>query len=73
MGFSGPQLEDSAGVEVGEEGRSVEEYLYLQGRCRHYKMVGETHGSAWKNHPVAEVTYMYIAWQPGCQALLVIL
>ena len=54
MGFTGPQLADSAGVEVGVEGRSVKEYLYLQGRCRHYKMVGETHGSAWKNHPVME-------------------
>ena len=26
MGHTGPQLEDSAGVEVGDWGRSVEEY-----------------------------------------------
>ena len=54
MGYSGPQMEDSQGVEVGLEDREVEEYSYLGGRCRHYKMVNETHGSAWKHHPVLQ-------------------
>ena len=41
-------------MEVGQEDRRVEEYSYLGGRCRHYKMVNESHSSAWKGHPVMQ-------------------
>merc|ERR1711874_285690 len=54
MGYTGPQLDDSEGVDVGLDGREAEEYKYLSGRCRHYKLIGETHGSAGPNHPVVQ-------------------
>ena len=54
MGYTGPQLEDGAGVDVGMDGRGAEEYRYLGGRCRHYKLIGETHGSAGPSHPVVQ-------------------
>jgi len=54
MGYTGPQLDDSEGVDVGLDGREAEEYKYLDGRCRHYKLVGETHGSAGPSHPVVQ-------------------
>jgi len=54
MGYTGPQLDDSEGVDVGTAGREAEEYKYLAGRCRHYKLIGETHGSAGPNHPVVQ-------------------
>ena len=56
MGYTGPQLADSAGVSVGKDNLSfvkiteqnllgttakpTEEYKYLDGRCRHYKLIG---------------------------------
>ena len=59
MGYTGPQLADSAGVSVGEyiccllhfnkaltmhgsgsSAKPTEEYKYLDGRCRHYKLIG---------------------------------
>ena len=55
MGYTGPQLDDSEGVDVGLDGREAEEYKYLDGRCRHYKLVGETHGSAGPSHPVVRI------------------
>jgi poly(3-hydroxybutyrate) depolymerase len=54
MGYTGPQLEDSAGVDVGMDGREAQEYRYLGGRVRHYKLIGETHGSAGPGHPVVQ-------------------
>jgi len=54
MGYTGPQLEDSAGVDVGMDGREAQEYRYLGGRVRHYKLIGETHGSAGPSHPVVQ-------------------
>ena len=39
-------------TDVGLAGREAEEYKYLAGRCRHYKLIGESHGTAGPNHPV---------------------
>ena len=55
MGYTGPQMDDSEGVDVGLDGRDAREYKYLGGRCRHYKLIGETHGSAGPNHPVVRI------------------
>ena len=54
MGYTGAQLDDGAGVDVGINGREAQEYKYLGGRCRHYKLIGETHGSAGPGHPVTQ-------------------
>ena len=40
MGYTGSQLADSAGVSVGTDQKPTFEYMYLGGRCRHYKLVG---------------------------------
>ena len=62
MGYTGPQLDDSEGVDVGLDGREAEEYKYLSGRCRHYKLIGETHGSAGPNHPVVSIYLVSVTW-----------
>merc|ERR1719341_1264022 len=41
MGYTGAQLADSAGVSIGTSDKPVEEYVYLDGKVRHYKLVGE--------------------------------
>ena len=57
MGFTGPQLVDADGSEVGNDlgeftflftsklsgtdTKPTQEYKYLSGRCRHYKLDGE--------------------------------
>jgi len=43
MGYTGDQIEDSAGV---MDGSDVQVYTYLGGRVRHFKMIGGTHGNA---------------------------
>ena len=55
MGFSGSQLADSAGTEVGADGQSVEEYSYLSGRVRHYKLVGKGHNISPNNEFVKQI------------------
>jgi len=55
MGFTGTQLADSAGVEVGTGGKSVEEYSYLGGKVRHYKLVGERHGTGPNHNTVQQI------------------
>ena len=61
MGFTGTQIADSDGVDVGEilyfdtlidifkniitvgtDSKPTQEYKYLDGRCRHYKLIGES-------------------------------
>jgi len=55
MGFTGAQLADSAGVSIGSTDKPVEEYLYLDGRVRHYKLVGEGHGTGPGHTKVQEI------------------
>jgi len=40
MGFTGAQIPDSDGVDIGIVGKPTQEYKYLDGRCRHYKLIG---------------------------------
>jgi len=40
MGFSGAQMDDSDGVDVGTDSKPAQVYKYLDGRCRHYKLIG---------------------------------
>jgi len=46
MGYTGSQIPDSDGVEIGED---FVEYSYLDGRVKHFKDVGGTHGSTFGN------------------------
>merc|ERR1719192_1609254 len=56
MGYTGSQLPDSAGVSVGlTADKQVEEYSYLDGRAKHYKLVGEGHGTGPSHDKVREV------------------
>jgi len=55
MGYSGPQLADSAGESIGTENKPVQEYSYLEGRVRHYKLVGEGHGTGPGHVKVQEI------------------
>ena len=56
MGYTGSQLPDSAGVSVGlTADKQVEEYSYLNGRAKHYKLVGEGHGTGPSHDKVREV------------------
>jgi len=53
MGYEGAQYDDSDGLSVGTADKPTFEYKYLGGRCRHYKLVGEPHGTG-PNHPIAQ-------------------
>jgi len=53
MGFTGAQIPDNDGVQVGTDSKPTQEYKYLDGRCRHYKLIGEGHGTG-PSHPVAQ-------------------
>jgi len=53
MGHAGGQLADSEGVSVGTASKPVQQYSYLNGRVRHFKLVGEGHGTG-PNHPVVQ-------------------
>merc|ERR1712066_674929 len=53
MGFTGPQIADNDGVDVGTEAKPAQVYKYLDGRCRHYKLIGEGHGTG-PSHPVVQ-------------------
>jgi len=55
MGYTGPQLADSAGVSIGTDAKPVEEYVYLDGKVRHYKLVGEGHGTGPGHTKVQEI------------------
>ena len=46
MGYTGEQIPDSDGVEIGT---NFVEYSYLDGRVKHFKDVGGTHGSTFGN------------------------
>jgi len=46
MGYTGTQIPDSDGVEIAS---NFVEYSYLEGRVKHYKDVGGTHGSTFGN------------------------
>ena len=53
MGYEGAQYDDSDGLSIGTADKPTFEYKYLGGRCRHYKLVGEPHGTG-PNHPIAQ-------------------
>jgi len=53
MGYTGAQLADSAGVSIGTTAKPTEEYKYLDGRCRHYKLIDEGHGTG-PSHPIVQ-------------------
>lgn len=54
MGYSGDQIPDADGVSIGlSDDQPVFEYSYLDGKCRHYKLVGEGHGTG-PSHPVVQ-------------------
>ena len=55
MGYNGPQLKDSDGVDVGTSDQPVQEYSYLNGRAKHYKLVGASHGGSINKAFVQEV------------------
>jgi len=55
MGYTGAQLDDSAGVSIGTADKPVQEYSYLGGRVRHYKLVGEGHGTGPGHAKVQEI------------------
>ena len=46
MGYTGEQIPDSGGVEIAQ---NFVEYSYLDGRVKHFKDVGGTHGSTFGN------------------------
>ena len=46
MGYTGSQIPDSDGVEIGDD---FVEYSYLDGRVKHFKDIGGTHGSTFGN------------------------
>merc|ERR1711962_1871109 len=46
MGYTGTQIPDSDGVEIAS---NFVEYSYLDGRVKHYKDMGGTHGSTFGN------------------------
>ena len=52
MGYQGPQLDDSEGVNIGD---NVEEYSYLEGKVRHYKMIGQGHGVGPGNDKIRDI------------------
>ena len=53
MGYDGAQYDDSDGLSIGTADKPTFEYKYLEGRCRHYKLVGEPHGTG-PNHPIVQ-------------------
>merc|ERR1711971_1227917 len=55
LGFTGGQIPDSDGVQVGTDSEPTQEYKYLDGRCRHYKLIGEGHGTGPSHSIVQQV------------------
>jgi hypothetical protein len=43
MGYTGTQLDDSEGVSIGTDAKPVQQYTYLNGKVRHFKLIGEGH------------------------------
>jgi len=64
MGFTGSQMADSAGVSVGTNEKPTFEYSYLGGRCRHYKLVDEGHGTG-PSHPIVQQVVREMILGPG--------
>jgi len=55
MGYTGAQMADSDGVMVGTDALPVQEYSYLNGKVRHYKLIGEGHGTGPGHDVVREI------------------
>jgi len=64
MGYSGDQINDVDGIPIGPSDKPAFEYKYLGGRCRHYKLVDEPHGTG-PNHPVANQVIREMILGPG--------
>jgi len=48
-------MDDSDGVMVGTDALPVQEYSYLNGKVRHYKLIGEGHGTGPGHDVVREI------------------
>jgi len=55
MGYTGPQLADSEGVSVGTDAKPVQQYTYLNGKVRHFKLIGEGHSTGPGHDVVREI------------------
>jgi hypothetical protein len=55
MGYTGAQLDDSVGVSIGSGDKPVQEYVYLDGKVCHYKLVGEGHSTGPGHTKVREI------------------
>jgi len=53
MGYTGAMIPDADGVSIGTDAKPVDEYKYLDGRARHYKLIGEGHGTG-PSHPIVQ-------------------
>merc|ERR1711862_61305 len=64
MGYTGAQIPDADGVSVGTEDEPTSEYKYLDGRCRHYKLIGEGHNTG-PTHPIVQQVVREMILGPG--------
>jgi len=64
MGYTGAQIPDADGVSVGTTAKPTEEYKYLDGRCRHYKLIDEGHGTG-PSHPIVQQVVREMILGPG--------
>ena len=55
MGYTGAQLADSEGVSVGTDAKPVQQYTYLNGKVRHFKLIGEGHSTGPGHEVVREI------------------
>lgn len=55
MGYTGPQLADSEGESVGTDAKPVQQYTYLDGKVRHFKLIGEGHSTGPGHEVVREI------------------
>ena len=55
MGYFGAQLEDSEGKSIGTTEKPVQQYTYLGGKVRHFKLIGEGHRTGPDHSIVREI------------------
>ena len=55
MGYTGTQLADSEGVSVGTDAKPVQQYTYLNGKVRHFKLIGQGHSTGPGHEVVREI------------------
>jgi len=64
MGYTGAQIPDADGVSVGTAAKPTSEYKYLDGRCRHYKLIDEGHNTG-PSHPIVQQVVREMILGPG--------